>query len=115
MCLIKIWDLGDCCIFPKRLQSIEVAGLWLEDVDECIAVVNGNPLAVLHADLSLMTLAQMVTDEVGQSVGDTVDMNRGRSFADNEILERGFLELAHVDNLYVLSLAILKAFDDFFY
>ena len=115
MCLVEIWNLSDYGILPERFQSIEIAGLWQEDMDKDVTIVNGYPLTVLHADLSLMTLTHVVADIIGQSVGDTIDVDRGRSFADDEILERGFLELAHINDLYVLCLTVLEAFDDFLY
>ena len=115
MIIKKLVEVGDACdagIFPQALETVELACLALEDVDEEVSVVDGYPLAVLQSHDALTMMARLVLDMVNELVGDAQHVGGGGAFADHEILECGFLEIAHVDDLNVAGLAVLKSFDD---
>lgn len=44
--LVEIWYFCKIGIFPEVLQVIELSDFWLEDVDENVYEVDGNPLVV---------------------------------------------------------------------
>ena len=45
-------------------------------------------------------------------IGDTIYLGGRGAFANHEVLERGLFELAHVDDLDVVGLAILQTLDN---
>ena len=113
--LVEVGDWGDPGILPEAFEAIEFACLALEDVDQGIAVVDGHPLAVLQSDDTLPMLSVVLLNVIDQPGGDAQDVGGGGAFAYDEVLEGGFLDVAHVDELEITGLAVLKTFDDYFY
>lgn len=113
--LVEVGDWGDLGIFPKAFEAIEIARFALEDVDKQITIVDGYPLAVLQSDDSLSMLSVVLLNIIDQTGGDAQDVGGGGAFAYYEVLEGGFLDVAHVDELEITGLAVLKTFDDYFY
>ena len=60
-------------------------------------------------------LARLLFDIVDELVGNAQHVGGRGAFANHEVLESGFVELAHIDDTDVACLAVLKTFDDDFY
>lgn len=113
--LHQVRDASNLGIFPQALESVEVAGLGLEDVNQDISVIDGHPKAVLESDRALVALVELLADVVGEVVGYAVDVGGRGAFADDKVLESGLLDVAHIDYLNVTGLAVLKTLDDSVY
>ena len=113
--LVEVGDLGYLGIFPEAFETVEVASLTLEDVDEEVSVVDGYPLSVLQTHDALTMLARLLFDIVDELAGNAQHMGGRGAFADYEVLECCFVELTHIDDTDVVCLAVLKTFDDYFY
>jgi len=110
--LVEVGDFGDLGVFPKAFEAVEFARLALEDVDKDVSVVDSHPLAVAQTHDTLLAMARLFLDGIDEPVGNAQDVGGGGAFADNKVLEGGFFEVAHVDDLQVARLAVLKTFDD---
>ncbi len=113
--LVEVGDFSDFGIFPETFEAVEVARLTLKDMDEEVSIVDGYPLPVLQPYYALPMLTELVLDKVDKFVGNAQHVGGRGAFADHEVLECGFVKLAHVDDADVARLAVLKTFDDDFY
>ena len=107
--------MGNLSVFPKAFETVEFACLTLEDVDKEVSVIDGYPLSVLQSHDALAMLTRLLFDIVDELVGNAQHVGGRGAFANHEVLESGFVELAHIDDTDVACLAVLKTFDDDFY
>ena len=112
--LVRVLDFGDFGVFPKGLKAIERPDFGLKDVHDYVSVVNCDPLPAFHADGSVVAFAKMLQHVLDQSARNAGYLGGGTAVADDEIIEGRFFHPAHVDNLDVVSLAVLKTFNNRF-
>ena len=95
---------------PQPLEPVELAHFWAEDVDNHIARIDQNPIAMRHAlNLNIAEAKRLQTFQ--QMLRDRPDMPVGAAGCDDHgISEGGFV--GEVDGDEILRLVLIEAFLD---
>lgn len=84
----------------------------MEHVYKSVAVVNYHPCGVAVAIVVVGFYPGSLEEIVAHTVGNSSNLLRGSSLADNEVGSCGSLDAAHVDKGYVATFALAYAFDN---
>ena len=82
--LVKICDLGNCCVRPKVVNVVVFAHVGNEDVYHDVSVIHGYPNGVFAAGNGGRTLVTLFTGYIFDAVNYCVNLRRGVCRADDK-------------------------------